>query len=90
MAPKGKDRSNIPVNFFDSDGDDGLDSGSDNATSEESADDQELTNTMTSENDPTASEDEVFELDDELEPPPLPAKGSTGDLALNMGGPEVA
>ena len=45
---------------------------------------------MTSENDPTASEDEVFELDDELEPPPLPAKGSTGDLALNMGGPEVA
>jgi molecular chaperone GrpE len=90
MAPEGKDRSNIPVNFFDSDGENDRDSGVDEETSEKSDDDQELTNTMASENDPTAYEDEVFELDDEPEPPAPPAKGSTGDLALNMGGPEVA
>ena len=89
MAPQGKDRSNIPVNFRDSDGEDDLDSGSDNATSLPDGD-QELTNAKTAENDRTASDDDVFELDDELEPPPRPAKGSTGDLALNMGGPEVA
>jgi molecular chaperone GrpE len=45
---------------------------------------------MDSEDDTTAGDDDVFELDDELDQPLPPAKGSTGDLALNRGGPEVA
>ena len=90
MAPEGKDRSNIPVNFLDSDGEDSPDTGLDESTSEPPDDDQELTSTMTSANDTTASEDEALELDEALEPLSPPAKGSTGDLTLNMGGPEVA
>jgi molecular chaperone GrpE len=90
MAPEGKDRSNIPVNFLDSDGEDAADAGADQLTDESPGDDAELTTAMDSEDNTTAGDDEVFELDDELEQPSRPAKGSTGDLALNMGGPEVA
>jgi len=90
MAPDGKDRSKIPVNFPDSDGEDGLENGPGETTFELSADDPEFTNEMTDENDTTGSEADVYELDDELAEPLRPAKGSTGDLALNMGGPEVA
>ncbi|MGH9873113.1 MAG: nucleotide exchange factor GrpE [Pyrinomonadaceae bacterium] len=91
MAPQGKDRSNIPVNFTDSDSEDGLDNGPDEAASELSDDGQVLTNAMAFENETTAIEDDdVYDLDDEFETLAPPAKGSTGDLALNMGGPEVA
>ena len=90
MAPEGKDRSNIPINFLDSDTEGSLDAGSDEATSELSDDDQELNSTMSLENDTTASEEEAYELEDVLEEPMPPARGSTGDLTLNQGGPEVA
>jgi len=90
MAPEGKDRSNIPINFLDSDGEDASDAGADQETDELSDDDVELMNGMDSEDDTTAGDNDVFELDDEFDQPLPPAKGSTGDLALNMGGPEVA
>lgn len=90
MAPQGKDRSNIPINFLDSDGEDASAAGADQLTDESPGDDAELTTAMDSEDDRTAGDNDVFELDDELEQPSRPAKGSTGDLALNMGGPEVA
>ena len=87
MAPEGKDRSNIPINFLDSDGED---AGADQVTDELSDGDVELMDAMDSEDDTTAGDNDVFELDDEFDQPLPPAKGSTGDLALNMGGPEVA
>jgi molecular chaperone GrpE len=90
MAPEGKDRSNIPINFLDSDGEDASDAGADQVADELSDDDVELMDAMDSEDDTTAGDDDVFELDDELDQPLPPAKGSTGDLALNRGGPEVA
>lgn len=90
MAPKGKDRSNIPINFLDSDGEDDSNARADQVTDETLGDDAELTDAMDSEDDTTVGDDDVFVLDDELELPLPPAKGSTGDLALNMGGPEVA
>lgn len=90
MAPEGKDRSKIPINFLDADEDAGLDSGLNDAASGSSDDDQELTSSLASENETTDLPD-VIELNyDELDPPLPPVKGSTGDLALNMGGPEVA
>src|SRR6476661_6154176 len=90
MAPEGKDRSNIPINFLDADREDEFDSGSNDAASDWSDENQELTETTASENDTNGGDAEVFDLDDDLDPPLPPAKGSTGDLALNMGGPEVA
>ncbi len=90
MAPEGKDRSNIPINFLDSDGEDASDAGADQETDGLSDDDVELMNAMDSEEHTTAGDNDVFELDDEFDQPLPPAKGSTGDLALNMGGPEVA
>jgi molecular chaperone GrpE len=90
MAPEGKDRSNIPVNFLDSDGADDSDAGADQVTDGSSDEDAELTNAMDSEDDITAGGDDVYEIDDEPLLPSPPPKGSTGDLALNMGGPEVA
>ena len=90
MAPEGKDRSNIPVNFLDADDESSLDAGLDESTSELSTDDQELTNIMAFENDATAPEPEALELDDTPVESSPPAKGSTGELALNRGGPEVA
>ncbi|MGH9932486.1 MAG: nucleotide exchange factor GrpE [Pyrinomonadaceae bacterium] len=90
MAPEGKDRSNIPVNFLDSDTESSPDTGLDGARSELSADDQELLSIMASKNDIIEPKTEALELDDPpLEPWPQ-AKGSTGDLALSTGGPEVA
>jgi len=90
MAPEGKDRSNIPINFLDSDGEDASDTGADQVTDELSDGDVELMDAMDSEDDTTAGDDDLFELNDEFDQPLPPAKGSTGDLALNMGGPEVA
>ena len=90
MAPEGKDRSNIPINFLDSDGEDGADVSTDQVTAESRDDDAELADDMDSEDYTTAGDDDVFELDDEPQQASPPAKGSTGDLALNMGGPEVA
>jgi molecular chaperone GrpE len=90
MAPEGKDRSNIPINFLDSDGEDASDAGADQETDELSDYDVELMNAMDSEDDTIAGDSDVFELDDEFDQPLPTAKGSTGDLALNMGGPEVA
>ena len=90
MAPEGKDRSNIPINFLDSDGEDASDAGADQEADELSDDDVELMDAMDSEDDTTAGDNDVFELDDDFDQPLPPAKGSTGDLALNMGGPEVA
>jgi len=90
MAPEGKDRSNIPINFLDSDGEDGADASADEVTAESRGDDAELADDMDSEDYTTVGDDDVFELDDEPQQAAPPAKGSTGDLALNMGGPEVA
>jgi molecular chaperone GrpE len=89
MAPEGKDRSNIPVNFLDSDGEDARDDALDEALPELADDDQDSTNDTASVNEPTAVDEDVFELDGDLDPV-RPPKGSTGDLALQMGGPEVA
>ena len=86
MAPEGKDRSNIPVKFLDSDTEGSLDAGPDESTSEVSTDDQELTDTITFADDATAPEEEALESGEAL---PL-VKGSTGDLALSEGGPAVA
>src|SRR5204863_6940188 len=92
MAPEHKgDRSNrIPINFLDADSEDSLDAGLNEAAPAVSTDDKELMNNMAFENDGSAAEPEALELDDELEQPSRPAKGSTGDLTLNQGGPEVA
>ena len=90
MTPEGKDRSNIPVNFLDSDNESSLDAGLDESTPGLSTDHQELTTTMAFENDATAPEPEALERDDVPVESSPPAKGSTGELALNWGGPEVA
>ena len=90
MAPEGKDRSNIPINFLDSDTESNLDAGLDESAPGTSTDDLELMNTTADENDATAPETEAYELDEVLEEPTPPARGSTGDLTLNQGGPEVA
>lgn len=89
MAPQGKDKSHIPVNFLDSDAELNPDDSLAEVGSELSADD-ELMNAGASEDEGTPSDDEVFELDDVAEQLSAPAKGSTGDLTLNRGGPEVA
>ena len=92
MAPERKgDRSNrIPINFLDADNEAGLDAGLDETASALSTDDKELLNDMPLvENDETA-EPEAVELDEEMERPAPPPRGSTGDLTLNQGGPEVA
>ena len=90
MAPEGKDRSNIPINFLESDGEDGADAGADQFTGESPDDDNELTNSMESDENTTVDNDDVFELDEEPRQASHPTRGSTGDLALNRGGPEVA
>src|SRR5678815_3929547 len=90
MAPKEKDRSNIPINFFDADSEDGADAEADQVTDGLSDDYADLANVMDYEDNTTAGDDDVVELVDEPQHAPTPAKGSTGDLALNMGGPEVA
>ena len=90
MAPEGKDRSNIPINFLESDGENDADTGADQLTDQTPVDDSELSNAMDSEDNIIAGDDEVFELDAEPQHSSPPAKGSTGELALNMGGPEVA
>lgn len=90
MAPEGKDNSKIPINFVESDGEDGQEAGADLAPDELSDNEAELANSLDSEEELNAGYNDVFELEDELNQPSPPAKGSTGDLALNMGGPEVA
>jgi molecular chaperone GrpE len=94
MAPEKKgDRSNrIPINFFDSDGNAAADAESDESTAELSADDQELMNTMDTEEDISA-EQEVLERDEMPGAPGQPsaqADGSPADVAPSAGGPEVA
>jgi molecular chaperone GrpE len=86
MAPEGKDRSNIPVNFVDSDAEETGDTSPDQGASELSDYDQTLTNALDPEDD-SAPEVEVLDFDDTSS---APAKGSTGELPMNMGGPEVA
>ena len=90
MAPEEKDRSNIPINFLDADSEDGADAGADQVTDALSDDDADFVNVMDYEDNPTAADGDVFELDDEPQLAPPPAKGSTGDLAINRGGPDVA
>ena len=62
MAPEGKDRSNIPVNFLDSDGEDASDARADQVTDETPGDDAELTDAMDSDDDTTVDDDDVFVL----------------------------
>jgi molecular chaperone GrpE len=94
MAPEKKgDRSNrIPINFFDSDNDGNADVESDESTAELSADDQDLMNTMDTDDD-TLPEQEVLEQDEmpgaHGQPSPQ-ADGSPADVAPSAGGPEVA
>jgi molecular chaperone GrpE len=94
MAPERKDRSNrIPINFFDLDNESSVDTGPDESTSEPSADDQELVNTMATEDDDTALEQEVLERGEVPGAPGQPslqADGSPADVAPSTGGPEVA
>ena len=90
MAPKEKDRSNIPIKFLDADSEEGADAGADQVTDALSDDDADFANVMDYEDNTTDADDDVVELVDEPQHAPTPAKGSTGDLALNMGGPEVA
>jgi molecular chaperone GrpE len=78
MAPKEKDRSNIPIEFLDSETEGTLD------------DNQEPMKSMPSDNDLAASAEEAMTPDDAPVEPSSPARGSTGDLALNPGGPELA
>jgi len=81
MAADSKgDRSNrIPINFIDADNEESPNAGLDEPASELLPEDEELLSNMTFENDETAAE--------RATPPP---RGSTGDLTLNQGGPEVA
>ncbi|HEV7684026.1 MAG TPA: nucleotide exchange factor GrpE, partial [Pyrinomonadaceae bacterium] len=88
MAPEGKDKSNIPINFVDSDADETGDTSHDQVASE-SDDDQQLINAMDPEDDSTP-EVEVLDFDEAPEQSGAPPKGSTGELALKLGGPEVA
>ena len=92
MAPESKgDRSTrIPINFPDADNESSLDAELNESAPAQSTDDRELLNTMDYENDATATEPEAPELGDELEAAAPPARGSTGELTLNQGGPEVA
>ena len=91
MAESKSDRSNrIPINFLDADNEDSPNAGLDEAASALSPDDEELLNKMAFANDETAAEPEAMDLDGEVERPTPPPKGSTGDLTLNQGGPEVA
>ena len=89
MAPEGKDKSNIPVNFVDSDAEETADTSRDQEVSELLDDDQKLTDAMDSDDD-SGPEVEVLDFDEEPEQSAAPAKGSTGELAMNLGGPEVA
>lgn len=88
MAPQGKDK-NIPVNFVDSDAEETADTSQERGASELSGDDEQLTDAMDLDDD-SIPEVEVLDFDDEPEESGAPAKGSTGELAMNMGGPEVA
>jgi molecular chaperone GrpE len=87
MAPEEKDRANIPVDFHDSDNEDSLDAGLDAVKSDMEDDYQEIINAPRA-----ALEEDVREFDDAPTDalPSQPGKGSTGDLTLNQGGPEVA
>ncbi|HEV7745040.1 MAG TPA: nucleotide exchange factor GrpE [Pyrinomonadaceae bacterium] len=89
MAPEGKDRSNIPVNFVDSDAEETGNASPDQVASESSDYDQTLTHALDADDD-SSPEVEVLDFDEEPEQSGSPAKGSTGELALNLGGPEVA
>lgn len=89
MAPEGKDKSNIPVNFVDSDAEETGDTSRDQVASESSGDDEQLTTGIDPEDD-SVPEVELLDFDDPLEHSGAPAKGSTGELPMNMGGPEVA
>lgn len=84
-----KRSTRIPIDFVDPEDDNRSDSDREDPTSNLEADDQELTKTMSFENEVTAPEPEVFEPEDspaESAPP----KGATGDLTPIGGGPEVA
>jgi molecular chaperone GrpE len=88
-AERNGDRSNrIPIDFIDSENESSLGVGPDERTSELGTDDQELTKTMSSENDVTEPEQEEFAPDDSPSQT-SPGKGATGELAPG-GGPEVA
>lgn len=89
MSPEAKDKSKIPVNFLDSE-EGGSDAELDESMSGLSADDPELISIEVIDDDASASESDAYELEDLPIEPPRPPKGSTGELALNMGGPEVA
>ena len=91
MAESKGDRSNrIPINFLDADNEDSPNAGLDDTASALSPDNEESLNQMVFANDETAAKPEALDLDEQVEQPtPLP-KGSTGDLTLNQGGPEVA
>jgi molecular chaperone GrpE len=86
MSPEAKDKSKIPVNFLDSEGEGGSDAELDESMGS-SADDPELISIEVIDDDESEPDSDAYELEIE---PPRPPKGSTGELALNMGGPEVA
>jgi hypothetical protein len=79
MAPEGKDKSNIPVNFVDSDTEETADTSPEQVASE-----------FMDPEDDSGPEVEVLDFDEAPEQSSAPAKGSTGELAMNFGGREVA
>jgi len=92
MAPEKKgDKSNrIPINFFDWEGGNRHDGGPDESSFENSSDDQDFTNTMSSDNNAAAPDADAPEHEDGPPAPLAQADGTTEEVAPSAGGPEVA
>jgi molecular chaperone GrpE len=91
MAPdKKSDKSTrIPISVPDADIETIPEATPESGRADDSDEDQELTNNMTSDNEATAPAREAFDADDQTVQPSPQADGS-GEVALSAGGPEVA
>jgi len=92
MAPdrKGDSSNRIPINFLDSDEDGSRGDGPEDSGFEESTDEHDLTNTMSSDNYATAADADPPEHEDGPPAPSPQADGTTEEIAPSAGGPEVA
>src|SRR6266480_1942858 len=91
MAPdKKSEKSNrIPISFVDADTETIPERTSESGPADDSDEDQESTDQMTSGNEATAPAQKAFDADNQPVQPSPQADGS-GDVALSAGGPEVA
>ncbi len=91
MAPdKKSDKSNrIPISFLDADTETIPEPTSESGPADDSDEDQELTDQISSDNEATAPAQKAFDEDDQPVQP-FPQADGSGDVALSAGGPEVA